>query len=123
MFHGVGVFHGVPVLQRVGDVDVPYKKGLQPFSHPETTRHLVRRLYPTLGAKRTAQVAGVSTRSVYRWCADLIADAARGRTAAAADANRQRGELRRYERNMMLLDAMAETDDSALLLELVNAIQ
>jgi hypothetical protein len=102
---------------------VPYKKRLQPFSHTETTRHLVRELYPVLGAKRTDQVAGVSTRSVYRWCADLIAPSARGRTAAAADANRQRGELRRHERNMMLLKSIDDTTDSVLILELARAIQ
>ena len=102
---------------------MPYKKGLQPFSHPETIRYLVRKLYPMLGAKRTAQVAGVSTRSVYRWCDDLITDAARGRTAAAADANRQRGELRRDERNMMLLESIGETTDSALMLEIFKVIQ
>ena len=84
---------------------------------------MVRKLYPMLGTGRTAQVAGVSTRSVYRWCADLIADAGRGRTAAAADANRQRGELRRYERNMMLLESIDETTAPALIIEIAKAIQ
>ena len=46
---------------------MPHEKGKPtPLSHPDEFRYMVRRLYPTLGAKRIVEVAaGLSTRSVY----------------------------------------------------------
>ena len=57
-----------------------------PFSNPAEVKALTRRLFPALGAKRNAQVVGVSVRSVYRWGGDLVDTGGRERTAAAGRA-------------------------------------
>ncbi len=71
-----------------------------PFSHPAELKALTRRLFPALGSKRTAHMVGVSMRSVYRWCWDLVDTSGREQTAAAAQANAERAELRRLDRNI-----------------------
>ncbi len=70
-----------------------------------------------------SQVTGVSTRSVYRWCRDLIGVDGRRRTAAAADANAEHGAMRRYERNMRLFEMMGDETDPETLIQLAHAIQ
>ncbi len=94
-----------------------------PFSHPAAVKVLARRLFPALGAKRTAQVAGVSVRSVYRWCWDLVDTGGRERTAAAAQANAERGELRRLDRNIALLESLGPDATAGQCLAVALAIE
>ncbi len=94
-----------------------------PFTYPPEVRVLVRRLYPEHGARRTAELAGVSVRTVYRWCRELTRPAARRQTAAAAEMNRLRGEARRLERNLALLEAMGDETDPARLLAYALALE
>ncbi len=94
-----------------------------PFSHPAAVKVLARRLFPALGAKRTAQVVGVSMRSVYRWCWDLVDTGGRERTTAAAQANAERGELRRLDRNIALLESLGPDATAAQCLAVALAIE
>jgi hypothetical protein len=94
-----------------------------PFSHPAAVKALTRRLFPALGAKRNAQVVGVSVRSVYRWCWELVDAAGRERTAAAAQANAERGDLRRLDRNIALLESLGPDATAAQCLAVALAIE
>ncbi len=94
-----------------------------PFSHPAAVKALTRQLFPALGAKRTAQVVGVSVRSVYRWCWDLVDAGGRDRTTAAAQANAERGDLRRLDRNIALLKSLGPDATAAQYLAVALAIE
>ena len=94
-----------------------------PFTYPSQMVALVRRGYPQLGARRTAEITGVSVRTVYRWCRDLTDPRDRERTAAAAAANRERGERDRLEYNLRILESMSDEMDPKAMLAAALALK
>ena len=92
-----------------------------PFTYPPQVVALVRRGYPRLGARRTAEITGV--RTVYRWCRDLTDPRDRERTAAAAAANRERGERDRLEYNLRILESMGDDMDPKAMLAAALALK
>ena len=94
-----------------------------PFTNPPKVVALVRRAYPTQGARRTAEITGVSGPTVYRWCRDLTDPRDRERTAAAAAANRERGERDRLEYNLRILESMGDEMDPKAMLAAALALK
>ncbi len=60
---------------------------------------------------------------VYRRCWDLVGAGGWERTAAAAQANAERGELRRLDRNLELLDSLGLDATAAQCLAVALAIE
>lgn len=82
---------------------------------------LPKQVSPSLGAN--APPRWLAYRHAASIGGALTLVAARQRTGAAAEANARRGELRRRERNMVLLESIDETIDPALIVEIAKAIQ
>jgi len=76
-----------------------------PFTYPPQMVALVRRGYPHLGARRTAEITGVSVRTVYRWCRDLT------------------DPRDRLEYNLRIMESMGDEMDPKAMLAAVLALK